>query len=145
MIHVYPQLRETKVAFVWGGTLDFAFDIMPHAGRMDGMYFSLGYAGHGVAMATLLGKKIAESILMQGGNIGRSVRLKRVICDKFVTIEDGTVIGEDLAEDAKRFHVSPGGIVVIPKGAIVPLNVVTTVAPPATGAHGARGKLRTRR
>jgi glycine/D-amino acid oxidase-like deaminating enzyme len=63
MIHVYPQLRETKVAFVWGGTLDFAFDIMPHAGRMDGMYFSLGYAGHGVAMATLLGKKIAESIL----------------------------------------------------------------------------------
>jgi glycine/D-amino acid oxidase-like deaminating enzyme len=63
MIEVYPQLRATKVEFVWGGTLDFAFDIMPHAGKMDGMYFSLGYAGHGVAMATLLGKKISESIL----------------------------------------------------------------------------------
>jgi glycine/D-amino acid oxidase-like deaminating enzyme len=63
MIEVYPQLRETKVEFVWGGTLDFAFDIMPHAGKMDGMYYSLGYAGHGVAMATLLGKKIAETIL----------------------------------------------------------------------------------
>jgi glycine/D-amino acid oxidase-like deaminating enzyme len=63
MVEVYPQLGQTKVEFVWGGTLDFAFDIMPHAGIMDGMYFSLGYAGHGVAMATLLGKKIAESIL----------------------------------------------------------------------------------
>jgi glycine/D-amino acid oxidase-like deaminating enzyme len=63
LISVYPQLRDVRVEFVWGGTLDFAFDIMPHAGRMDGMYFSLGYAGHGVAMATLLGKKMAEAIL----------------------------------------------------------------------------------
>jgi glycine/D-amino acid oxidase-like deaminating enzyme len=63
MISVYPQLRETKVEYVWGGTLDFAFDIMPHAGKMDGMYYSVGYAGHGVAMATLLGQKIAQSIL----------------------------------------------------------------------------------
>ena len=63
MIKVYPQLGQTRVEFVWGGTLDFAFDIMPHAGKMDGMYFSVGYAGHGVAMATLLGQKIAEAIL----------------------------------------------------------------------------------
>ena len=63
MISVYPQLRETNVEYVWGGTLDFAFDIMPHAGKMDGMFYSVGYAGHGVAMATLLGQKIAQSIL----------------------------------------------------------------------------------
>jgi glucose-1-phosphate adenylyltransferase len=64
--------------------------------------------------------EIEQSILMQGGNIGRGVRLRRVICDKYVTIEDGTVIGEDPAADALRFHISPGGVVVIPKGAIVP-------------------------
>jgi glucose-1-phosphate adenylyltransferase len=63
---------------------------------------------------------IDESILMQGSNIGRSARLTRVICDKYVTIEDGTVIGEDPLQDAERFHVSPGGVVVIPKGATVP-------------------------
>ena len=62
MIGVYPQLRDAKVEYVWGGTLDFAFDIMPHAGQIDGMYFSVGYAGHGVAMATYLGSKIAEVI-----------------------------------------------------------------------------------
>jgi glycine/D-amino acid oxidase-like deaminating enzyme len=63
MLSVYPQLQNTKIDYVWGGTLDFAFDIMPHAGQFDGLYFSLGYAGHGVAMSTYLGEKIAQSIL----------------------------------------------------------------------------------
>jgi len=63
MLQVYPQLRDVKIEYAWGGTLDFAFDIMPHAGRLDDLYFSLGYAGHGVAMATYLGEKMAESIL----------------------------------------------------------------------------------
>ena len=62
MIDVYPQLRDTKVEYVWGGTLDFCFDIMPHAGRTDGIYFAVGYAGHGVAMATWQGQKMAEWI-----------------------------------------------------------------------------------
>src|SRR5712692_8222347 len=62
MTDVYPQLRDVKVEYVWGGTLDFAFDIMPHAGQMDGMYYAVGYAGHGVAMATWPGQKMAEMI-----------------------------------------------------------------------------------
>jgi glycine/D-amino acid oxidase-like deaminating enzyme len=64
MVDVYPQLSDAKIEYVWGGTLDFAFDIMPHAGQMDGMYYAVGYAGHGVAMATYQGQKIAE--LMAG-------------------------------------------------------------------------------
>lgn len=63
MIEVYPQLRDVKVEYVWGGTLDFCFDIMPHAGQIDGVYFAVGYAGHGVAMATYQGQKIAEWIV----------------------------------------------------------------------------------
>src|ERR1700716_460036 len=62
MIDVYPQLRDAKVEYGWGGTLDFCFDIMPHAGQVDGVYFALGYAGHGVAMATYQGQKMAEWI-----------------------------------------------------------------------------------
>jgi len=62
MVQVFPQLRETKVAYAWGGTLDFCFDTMPHAGHADGIYYALGYAGHGVAMATYLGAKSAEEI-----------------------------------------------------------------------------------
>jgi glycine/D-amino acid oxidase-like deaminating enzyme len=67
MITVYPQLKDTKIEYVWGGTLDFAFDMMTHVGEMDGIYYSLGYAGHGVAMASHLGKTVAEAIM--NGNI----------------------------------------------------------------------------
>jgi glycine/D-amino acid oxidase-like deaminating enzyme len=62
MIAVYPQLRHMKVEFVWGGTLDFTLDVMPHAGRIDGMYFAAGFAGHGVAAATWFGVKLAARI-----------------------------------------------------------------------------------
>jgi len=62
MVSVYPQLRDAKVEFVWGGTLDFTFDVMPHAGKLDGMYFALGFAGHGVAAATWIGTKLAATI-----------------------------------------------------------------------------------
>jgi glycine/D-amino acid oxidase-like deaminating enzyme len=59
MIEVYPQLSEVKLEFVWGGTLDFTFDVMPHAGTIDGMNFAVGFAGHGVAAATWMGAKLA--------------------------------------------------------------------------------------
>ena len=62
MIEVYPQLRDTKVEYVWGGTLDFAMDVMPHSGKIDGMYFAVGFAGHGVAAATWMGAKLAGAI-----------------------------------------------------------------------------------
>jgi glycine/D-amino acid oxidase-like deaminating enzyme len=62
MIQVYPQLRDTNVEFVWGGTLDFAFDVMPHAGAIEDMHFAVGFAGHGVAAATWMGAKLAGVI-----------------------------------------------------------------------------------
>jgi glycine/D-amino acid oxidase-like deaminating enzyme len=62
MITVFPQLRNAKVEHAWGGTLDFCFDTMPHAGQLDGVHYALGYAGHGVALATYLGAKMAEKI-----------------------------------------------------------------------------------
>jgi glycine/D-amino acid oxidase-like deaminating enzyme len=69
MIAVYPQLRETKVEYVWGGTLDFAFDVMPHAGKLEDLYFAVGYAGHGVAAATWLGTKLAGVICGEPSDI----------------------------------------------------------------------------
>ncbi len=67
MVSVYPQLKDVSVEYAWGGTLDFAFDQMTHAGEVDGMFYSLGYAGHGVAMGTHLGKTVAEAMIK--GNI----------------------------------------------------------------------------
>jgi len=67
MIQVYPKLKDVKMDYAWGGTLDFAFDQMTHVGELDGIHYSLGYAGHGVAMGTYLGKTVAEAML--NGNI----------------------------------------------------------------------------
>ena len=63
MVTVYPQLRDVRVDYAWGGTLDFAFDQMTHVGELDGVTYSLGYAGHGVAMGTHLGRTAAEAML----------------------------------------------------------------------------------
>jgi glycine/D-amino acid oxidase-like deaminating enzyme len=62
MLSVYPQLRDVKVEYVWGGTLDVAFDKMPHTGQMDGLHYALGYGGHGVAIAVYLGTQLAKKI-----------------------------------------------------------------------------------
>ncbi len=69
MISVYPQLRDSKIEFVWGGTLDFTLDVMPHAGKIDGMYFAAGFAGHGVAAATWFGAKLAGLICGDANDI----------------------------------------------------------------------------
>ena len=69
MIGVFPQLRDTQIEFVWGGTLDFTLDVVPHAGRIDDMYFAAGFAGHGVAAATWFGAKLSEMICGEPGGI----------------------------------------------------------------------------
>lgn len=59
--------------------------------------------------------EVSDSILMEGVNVGRNCMIKNTIIDKYVKIPANTVIGYDLDEDSKRFDVSEGGIVVIPK------------------------------
>lgn len=61
--------------------------------------------------------RIEESVLFDGVNVGRRARIRRAIIDKHVEIPADAVIGYDLEEDAKRFTVSDG-IVVVPKGTV---------------------------
>ena len=60
MVSVFPQLAETRVDYCWGGLVDMSMDRMVHAGEHDGLFYSLGYSGHGVQMATHMGKQMAE-------------------------------------------------------------------------------------
>ena len=62
MAKVYPQLRDARIEYAWGGTLDVAFDMMPHAGVINGLHYAIGYAGHGVAMATYLGSQMGARL-----------------------------------------------------------------------------------
>jgi glucose-1-phosphate adenylyltransferase len=59
---------------------------------------------------------VEDSILFENVNVGRHVKLKRVIIDKDVVVADGTVIGYDHDEDLRRgFTVTESGIVVVPR------------------------------
>jgi glycine/D-amino acid oxidase-like deaminating enzyme len=63
MLEVYPELGEVSIAYAWGGTLGFTFDLLPHAGQTpEGLHYALGCGGHGVAMLSYLGACVARQI-----------------------------------------------------------------------------------
>jgi glucose-1-phosphate adenylyltransferase len=59
--------------------------------------------------------EIEDSILLDGVDVGRHAKIRRAIIDKEIQIPEGMEIGYNLVEDAKRFTVTPSGIVVVPK------------------------------
>jgi glucose-1-phosphate adenylyltransferase len=56
---------------------------------------------------------VKDSVILPKVSIGSHCRITRAIIDKGCVIEDGTVIGEDPVEDARRFHVTKEGIVLV--------------------------------
>lgn len=63
MLEVYPQLRDVKIDHAWGGTLAITLTRLPCFARVAPNVLSAsGYSGHGVAMATLAGKLMAEAV-----------------------------------------------------------------------------------
>lgn len=64
--------------------------------------------------------QVEESILMENVEVGRYSKIRKAIIDKNVKIPQNTCIGYNKAEDEKRgFHVSPNGVTVVPKGAVL--------------------------
>ncbi|MDA1107894.1 MAG: glucose-1-phosphate adenylyltransferase [Proteobacteria bacterium] len=56
---------------------------------------------------------ITDSVILPDVKIGTHCKLHKVIIDKACVVPDGTVIGFDHAEDARRFHVTPAGVVLV--------------------------------
>jgi gamma-glutamylputrescine oxidase len=66
MLRIYPELRDTRIDYGWGGTLAITMNRMPDFGRLSPtVYYAHGYSGHGVPIATLAGKLLAEAIAGQ--------------------------------------------------------------------------------
>ncbi|HFD12244.1 MAG TPA: glucose-1-phosphate adenylyltransferase [Crenotrichaceae bacterium] len=56
---------------------------------------------------------VEDSVVLPNVNIGRHSIIKKAILDKGCNIPEGTIIGENPQQDAERFSVSPGGIVLV--------------------------------
>jgi glucose-1-phosphate adenylyltransferase len=59
--------------------------------------------------------EVHDCVLLDDVEIGRGARVRRCIIDKHVRIPPNDVIGYNRDDDAKRFHVTPSGLVVISK------------------------------
>jgi glucose-1-phosphate adenylyltransferase len=67
------------------------------------------------------GAEVVDSVILSGCDIGRDAHLRRVILDKNCKVEPGCIIGQDPAADRERFpFMTESGIVVVPKGTLVP-------------------------
>ncbi len=63
MLEIYPDLDDVNIDYAWGGTLAITLRRMPHFGRRGkNVYWAQGYSGHGIAMANMGGKLVAEAI-----------------------------------------------------------------------------------
>ena len=58
-----PDLADVKLSHVWTGQCAGTFDMMPHIGRHDGIWYGMGYNFAGVPMGSFFGLKIAQKIL----------------------------------------------------------------------------------
>lgn len=63
MLKIFPQLADVELEFGWGGTLGVTLNRLPHIGKTgDTLFFAHGYSGHGVALAGIAGKLIADAV-----------------------------------------------------------------------------------
>lgn len=60
---VFPQLGDVAIDYCWGGLVDMTKDRFPRAGHHDGVWYAMGYSGHGAQLSTHLGMIMADAIL----------------------------------------------------------------------------------
>jgi glycine/D-amino acid oxidase-like deaminating enzyme len=77
----FPALRHVAVTHRWGGPIAVALDFLPAVGvtgAYRNVYYSAGYAGHGIAMASYAGTMIADLMLGRDG-AGRALWGRRSV------------------------------------------------------------------
>ncbi len=66
MVGLYPQLKNVKVEFGWGGMIDLSLNRAPDFNRLaPNVYYLQGFSGHGLALSGMAGKLAAEAIAGQ--------------------------------------------------------------------------------
>ncbi|WP_337269216.1 NAD(P)/FAD-dependent oxidoreductase [Oryzifoliimicrobium ureilyticus] len=63
MERLFPQLTGIDIDYCWGGAIDMTADRFPRAGFHDGLWYAMGYSGHGAQLSTHLGMIVADAIL----------------------------------------------------------------------------------
>ena len=77
MVETFTQLKNTKVAYTWGGFVDISMNRAPDFGRVaPNVYYLQGFSGHGVALTGLAGKLVAEAVAGQAERLDLIAKIK---------------------------------------------------------------------
>lgn len=60
LAEIFPVLKDRRIDYCWGGMVDLTADRLPRAGEQDGMFYAMGYSGHGVQMSVHMGQAMAD-------------------------------------------------------------------------------------
>ncbi len=63
MVCRFPELESVKISHSWMGIVGYTFDQMPHLGQNRGIYYSMGYCGSGIALASYFGMKTGLKVV----------------------------------------------------------------------------------
>ena len=67
LLRTFPHLHHVPIDYCWGGLVDMTADRFPRAGEADGLYYSMGYSGHGAQIATHMGEIMADVMIGRAG------------------------------------------------------------------------------
>ena len=60
MVALFPHLAAVEIDYCWGGLVDMTQDRLPRAGHANGLYYAMGYSGHGAQIAVHMGEIVAD-------------------------------------------------------------------------------------
>jgi len=63
MLKIYPQLKDVRIDFEWGGKIGIVLNRIPAVGRINkNVYYCHGYSGHGVSATHIMGEVMSDAI-----------------------------------------------------------------------------------
>ncbi len=79
MTAVFPQLKDVKIDYAWGGNIAITSNRIPDCGRLSPtVYYAHGYSGQGVALANMYGKLMAECVMGTAERFDLLARVKHL-------------------------------------------------------------------
>lgn len=75
MLRVFPQLRDTRIDYAWGGHIDITLPRTPDFGHDGPVYWAQGFSGHGVVPTCIAGRVLAEAISGRPAHLDLFMRL----------------------------------------------------------------------
>jgi glycine/D-amino acid oxidase-like deaminating enzyme len=63
MLKIYPQLKNVRIDYEWGGMMGIVLNRIPALGRINNnVYYCHGYSGHGVNATHIMGEIVSDAV-----------------------------------------------------------------------------------